>query len=197
MKNLMSFSAFMLLQLALLPCFARSDRRSNTPALGNSPPLSSFNSLNASSVSGPADPDLKILSKVPYEEKIGGLTLRITSLKGGRFISSFNLLPCMVDMLSTAFDAIWNVVEQHPQLHDNQFSCSENGLTVTVSSQKPPLKSMEYSDLVTLARLLLNFQQAYRLPGIAFEYLEDGQRTGTGKIGWNYADTSSHSLEQV
>lgn len=102
----------------------------------------------------------------------------------------------MVDMLSTSFDAIWNVAEQHSQLDDNQFRCSDNGLTLLVLSQKPPLKSMEYSDLVTLARLLLNFQQVYRLPGIAFEYFEDGQKTGTGDIDWNYAASSSQSLEQ-
>lgn len=147
-------------------------------------------------LAGPADPDLKILSKVPYDETIGGLTLRVTSLKRGSFISSFNLLPCMVNMLSTAFNAIWNEVEQHPQLDDGQFTCSENGLTLTVVSQKPPLKSMEYSDLVTLARMLLNFQQVYRLPGITFDYLEDGQKTGSGDIGWNYAASINQSLEQ-
>lgn len=99
-------------------------------------------------------------------------------------------------MLSTAFDAIWNVEEQHPQLDDDQFRCFENGLTMIVLSHKPPLKSMEYSDLVTLARMFLNFQQVYRLPGIAFDYLEDGQITGTGEIDWNYAASSNQSLEQ-
>lgn len=198
MKNTASFSAVvLLLQLAALPCFARSDRRSSPPALEDTPSLNSFNSLkNGSLLAGPADPDLKILSKVPYDETIGGLTLRVTSLKRGNFISSFNLLPCMVNMLSTAFNAIWNEVEQHPQLDDDQFTCSENGLTLTVVSQKPPLKSMEYSDLVTLARMLLNFQQVYRLPGITFDYLEDGRKTGSGDIGWNYAASINQSLEQ-
>ena len=65
-----------------------------------------------------------------------------------------------------------------------------------VLSQKPPLKSMEYSDLVTLATLLLNFQQVYRLPGIAFDYLEDGRKTGTGYIEWNYAASSNQSLDE-
>ena len=102
----------------------------------------------------------------------------------------------MVDMLSTAFNAIWNVAEQHPNLNDNQFRCSENGLTIMVLSQKPPLKSMEYSDLVTLARMLLNFQQVYKLPGIAFDYLEDGQITGAGEIAWNHAASPKQSLEE-
>ena len=88
------------------------------------------------------------------------------------------------------------MAEQHPQLDDGQYRCSENGLTMTVLSQKPPLKSMEYSDLVTLARMLLNFQQVYKLPGIGFEYLEDGQRTGTGEIVWNRAANSDQSLER-
>ena len=143
------------------------------------------------------DPKLKILSKVPYDEKMDGLTLRITALKGGPFISSFKLLPCMVETLSTAFNAIWNVIEQHPQLQDNEFVCSENGLTLQVRASKPPLKTMEYSDLVYLARLLLNFQQVYMLPGITFDYLEDGIKTGTGDIGWNRAGSSLQSLEQA
>ena len=102
----------------------------------------------------------------------------------------------MVDALSTAFDAIWNVVEQHPRIENNEFTCSDNGLTLRVRSNKPPLKSMEYSDLVYLAKMLLNFQQVYRLPGITFDYLEDGQKTGTGEIIWNYAASSIPSLEQ-
>ena len=65
-----------------------------------------------------------------------------------------------------------------------------------VLSHKPPLESMEYSDLVALVRLLLNFQQAYKLPGISFDYLQDGQKTGTGEIDWNYAADSSQSLEE-
>lgn len=99
-------------------------------------------------------------------------------------------------MLSTAFDSIWNEVEQHPQLVDNQFRCSENSLSVYVLAQKPPLKTMEYSDLVTLARMLLNFQQVYKLPGLAFDYLEDGQLRGSGGIEWNDAASSSQGLQQ-
>ena len=133
---------------------------------------------------------------MPYDEKIGGLNLRITKLKSGPFISSYNILPCLVEMLSTAFNAIWNEVEQHPILDNHQFKCSENGLTLSVLSNKPPLKSMEYSDLVYLAKLLLNFQQVYRLPSITFDYLEDGQKTGTGAIAWNRAASSTQSLEQ-
>lgn len=99
-------------------------------------------------------------------------------------------------MMGTAFDTIWNEVEQHTALDDDQFSCSENGLTLTVVSQKSPLKTMQYSDLVTLARLILNFQQAYRLPGISFDYLEGGQITGSGELDWNYAVSPTQSLEQ-
>ena len=148
-------------------------------------------------VGGLHDPDLKILSRVPYDEKMGRLTLRIIALKRGPFVSSYKLLPCMVDMLSTAFDAIWNEVEQHPKLHNNEFTCSENGLTLTVLSKEAPSKEMEYSDLVYLARMLLNFQQVYMLPGITFHYVEDGQVTGTGEIAWNQAASSIQSLEQA
>lgn len=102
----------------------------------------------------------------------------------------------MVDLVSTSFDAIWDETEQHLPLVDNKFWCSENGLTLQVLAQKPPLTGMQYSDLVKLARLLLNFQQAYRLPGMAFQYLEGGLQTGTGYLDWNYAVNSSQSLEQ-
>lgn len=102
----------------------------------------------------------------------------------------------MVDVLNTAFDAIWNVADQHLHIYNNEFTCSENGLTLRVLSNKPPLQSMEYSDLVYLAKCLLNFQQVYRLPGITFDYLEDGKKTGTGELKWNRAASSIQSLEQ-
>ena len=133
---------------------------------------------------------------MPYEEKIGRLTLRITKLKPGPFISSYKILPCLVDMISTAFNAIWMEIDQHRQLHNNEFTCSENGLTLNLLSNKPPLKSMEYSDLVYLSRQLMNFQQVYRLPVIEFEYIEDGQKTGTGEINWDSAASSTQTLEQ-
>ena len=145
---------------------------------------------------GPADPNLKILSRVPYDEKIGGVTLRITKLRPGPFISTYTIIPCMIMMISTAFNAVWNEVEQHPQLQGNRYDCSDNGVTLKVVSNKLPLKSMEYSDLVYLSRLLLNFQQAYRLPAITFEYREDGFTTGTGEIYWDPAASSTQSLEQ-
>ena len=146
---------------------------------------------------GPADPRLKILSKVPHDEKIGGLTLRITALKGGPFISSFKLLPCVVDALSTAFNSVWNEIDQHQPLQDDEYMCSHHALTLILRSNKKPLKGMEYSDLVTLARLLLSFQQVYMLPGISFDYLEDGVKTGSGDIDWNQAESSLQGLEQA
>lgn len=102
----------------------------------------------------------------------------------------------MVDMVGTSFDAVWDEADQHARLVDDRFWCSENGLTLQVLAQKPPLKGMQYSDLVTLARLLLNFQQAYRLPAIGFQYLEAGQILGTGDLDWNYAANASPGLEQ-
>ena len=145
---------------------------------------------------GPADPNLKILAKVPYDEKIGGITLRVTKIRPGPFISTYTIIPCMIMMIATAFNAIWNEVEQHPQLQHNSYECSDNGVTLKVLSNKPPLRSMEYSDLVTLSRLLLNFQQAYRLPVITFEYFEDKVRTGAGGIYWDSAPISTQDLEQ-
>ena len=208
MKPITSVSAFILLQIAVLPCCAKSGRRSNPPALENISLPSTFNGVNTSlcvmlplsscrmrtlrtdilpRIAGPADPPRKILSKVPYDEKIGGLTLRIMALKGGPFISSFNLLPCMVDMLRSSFDAIWLAPDQQMNLHDNRYLCSENSLTLDVLSHKPPLKTMEYSDLVMLGQMLLNFQQGYMLPGIEFQFLSDKQVTGTGSLSYNQA----------
>ena len=49
MKRIKSLSAFvLLLQLAVLPCYAQSGRRSNSPALESIPSLGSFNGLNGS-----------------------------------------------------------------------------------------------------------------------------------------------------
>ena len=79
------------------------------------------------------------------------------------------------------------VPEQHPNLDNNRYWCSENSLTLNVLSHKPPLKAMEYSDLVMLGTMLLNFQQVYMLPGIEFQYLTDGQVTGTGFLIYNQA----------
>ena len=218
-KNIASFSKIisllLLLQFSSVLCSARSARRANPPDLGTNIVLSSLASSNMSMcvfspllvkirtniptirTVGSADPKLKILSKVPYDEKIGRLTLRITALRSGPFISSWKLLPCMVEMLTTAFNAVWMVPDQHPTLQDDKFVCSENGLTLTVLSNPPPLMNMEYGDLVDLARLLLNFQQAYLLPGISFDFLEGGHQTGSGNLDWNRAEGSLPSLEQA
>ena len=75
-------------------------------------------------------------------------------------------------------------------LRDNCYLCTENGVTLSLVSHKPPLKAMEYSDLVMLATLLLSFQQGYMLPGIEFQFLEDGQVTGTGSLSYNQAANS-------
>ena len=83
-------------------------------------------------------------------------------------------------------------MDQHPQLQDNRYECSDNGISLKVLS----IKSMGYSDLVYLSRLLLNFQQAYRLPVMTFDYLEDGVRTGVGRIYWDSAPSSTQDLEQ-
>ena len=48
MKPITSVSAFVLLQIAVLPCFARSGRRSNPPALENISLPSTFNGVNTS-----------------------------------------------------------------------------------------------------------------------------------------------------
>ena len=102
----------------------------------------------------------------------------------------------MIMMISTAFNAVWLAMDQHPQLQDDRYDCSDNGVTIKVLAKKPPLKSMEYSDLVTLSRLLLNFQQAYRLPAITFEYLEERAVLGAGEIYWDSAPSSPQNLEQ-
>ena len=73
------------------------------------------------------------------------------------------------------------------KIRDGRYLCSENGVTLNVLSHKPPLNAMEYSDLVMLATMLLNFQQGYMLPGIEFQFLEDGQITGTGSLSYNQA----------
>ena len=48
MKNIKSLSALLVLQLAVLPCFARSGRRANPPALEDLSLPGNFNGLNGS-----------------------------------------------------------------------------------------------------------------------------------------------------
>lgn len=80
-------------------------------------------------------------------------------------------------MLAAAFE---NASAGNQKLPRNQFVCQQNGLELKLVGNQitPPL---EYSDLVRLARLVLEFQQRYKMPGIEFYYL-DGRRIQ----GWGY-----------
>ncbi len=89
----------------------------------------------------------------------------------------------MVEMLTTAFDGASQQAGSsgnNQNLEHNQFVCRQNELELKLVGNQitPPL---EYGDLVRLARLLLLFQQRYRMPGMDF-YYHDGRRIrGQGK----------------
>ena len=138
--------------------------------------------------------------KVPTNVDLGdgGTTIRITDFYPP-FVSSYNLLPCMVEMLTTAFDGVSPQAGNsgtHPNYEHQQFVCQQNGLELKLVGKQntPPL---EYSDLVRLARLVLLFQQRYRMPGIGFDYLDGGRSRGQGNARMMFAgnETTSDVVE--
>ena len=103
------------------------------------------------------------------------------------FVSSYNVLPCIVEMLATAFES---VSAGNQKLPHNQFVCQRNGLELKLVGNQisPPLV---YSDLVRLARLVLKFQQRYKMSGIEFFYLDGRRIQGNGNLYMLFAGNST------
>jgi len=82
-------------------------------------------------------------------------------------------------MMSTAFANAQQSHDAYPRLLHNEYACSENsfGLHILGNQITAPL---EYSDLISLAKMLLMFQQKYTMPGLQFEYWFKGQMLGQG-----------------
>ncbi len=101
----------------------------------------------------------------------------------------------MVEMLTTAFDGASQQAGNsgnNQNLENNQFVCQQNELELKLVGNQitPPL---EYNDLVRLARLLLLFQQRYRMPGIDFYYHDGSRIRGQGKAYMRVAGNETTS----
>lgn len=57
------------------------------------------------------------------------------------------MLPCMVDLATTGFEAIWDEVDQHPTLKGNTYTCFHKAFRMTIVSEKSvaSYRTMEYS----------------------------------------------------
>ncbi len=137
------------------------------------------------------DPALPIAT-LPYEVLLNdGLNtkLRVISYTAPH-VQSFDLLPCLVDMMSTAFAEVRNSQDPHARLLHNDYSCSENsfGLKLTGNQITVPL---EYWDLISLAKMLVMFQQKYTMPGLQFEYWFKGHMLGQGYAWMQFVESAN------
>ncbi|MCJ1452907.1 hypothetical protein MMC28_003252 [Mycoblastus sanguinarius] len=120
---------------------------------------------------------------LPYDVDIGQSTMRITAYRSPH-VPSHGLLPCLVSMLTTSFDATWEQNDKTTNLEDGLFLCQNGALELKVGADQaqPPDRDMQYSDLVILANLMMSFQQRFIMPGLVFKYLIGGQVIGNGLL---------------
>ena len=83
--------------------------------------------------------------------------------------------------MSEAFNAVWGKEDQHPKLQNYRYDCSRETLQFSVESEQVSVP-MEYPDLITIANMLVQFQQSYVMPGLKFEYYLKGNVIGTGFV---------------
>lgn len=117
---------------------------------------------------------------LPHDEKVGSTTLRIVAYSSP-FISSYNVLPCLVDMLRTSFNALWDDMEEDRDIQNNQYDCQLNSVQLKVQGTQVET-FLQYDDLVTLASAILQFQQRFTMPGFKFQYMIGGKIYGTGQV---------------
>ena len=133
--------------------------------------------------------------RVPYDvEYDSDSSLRITKYSGPH-ISSESILPCLVDMLNSAFNAVWRQDDQHPRLDDNDYDCQKGGLDLRIRGTQMSLP-IEYPDLASIANMIFYFQQMFVTPGLTFEYWFKGTLIGTGSAQTLYAVNATGSLDQ-
>ena len=141
-----------------------------------------------------SDPALPIAA-LPYEVPLNdGLDtkLRIISYYAPH-VQSFDLLPCLVNMMTTAFNNVYENPNPHAKLLQNQYTCSANSFGLQITGNQIMTPPLEYSDLISLARMLLLFQQTHTMPGLRFEYWLKGQMRGQGHAWMLFVQGSNGS----
>lgn len=84
-------------------------------------------------------------------------------------------------MLRISFNAVWEDEKEDQHIEHNEYDCQINSLQIKVAGTQltPPL---QYDDLVTLANVILQFQQQFTLPGFQFQYILSGRIYGNGQV---------------
>ncbi|KAL6716816.1 hypothetical protein ACLMJK_004728 [Lecanora helva] len=119
--------------------------------------------------------------RVPYDvDYDADNSLRITRYSGPH-VSSDSLFPCTVDMLNSAFNAVYQKANQAPKLPNNEYTCNKNGLDLQLKGTSG-IVLLDYPDLNKVANMIFYFQQHFVMPGLTFEYYYKGQVVGRGVV---------------
>ncbi len=149
--------------------------------------------INHTRIPPPSDPPLPVPPYPPFRITINGAPslLNITSTTES-FVSSYNLLPCLVSMLSDAFDAIWNKRDQSPELNAGYYFCQASTVRIYIATTnlRRPLR---FPDLVDFANLIEAFQHDYALPEFRFQFLTNSVQRGYGYL--RIVNVSSSTME--
>ena len=83
-------------------------------------------------------------------------------------------------MLRISFNAVWADEKEDQNVENNEYDCQLNSLQIKIAGSQlsPPL---QYDDLVTLANLILQFQQQFTMPAFQFQYILSGRTYGNGQ----------------
>ncbi len=84
-------------------------------------------------------------------------------------------------MLRTSFNAVWEDEKSDHDVENNEYNCQLNGLHIKFAGNQPT-PPLQYDDLVTLANLILQFQQQFTMPGFQFQYILSGKIYGNGQV---------------
>ena len=125
---------------------------------------------------------LPLPPRIPYDVTLNGNTMRITAYRKG-FLAGPNFVACLIQMLTTSFDATWRMSDQYTELEDNFFICQEGSLELKVGAINDAYRHMYYSDLITLGNMMGKFQKQYTTPSLEFDYLVGIHLIGNGRVG--------------
>ena len=133
--------------------------------------------------------------RIPYDiEYDDDNCLRITSYTSPH-ISADSLLPCMMDMTTKAFNAVWKQKDPHPAIDNNQYVCLKNNFELIIKSHQPTAP-IEYPDLILVANMILYFQQTFIMPGINFDYYFKGSQIGQGSAKVQKTTNTAQTVAQ-
>ena len=164
--------------------------------VGHPPPDAALY-INHTRTLPPSDPSLPVPPYPPFQITIIGASslLDITSVTGS-FVSSYNLLPCLVKMLSDAFDAVWNKPDQSPELNSGYYLCQASTVKIYIATTN--LRSpLTFPDLVALVNLIEAFQHNYALPEFRFQFLTNSVKRGGGYLSIEDVSQSTTESEIV